>query len=99
MRSHPRIKFLPAYRDSRKNVDLWEIVPGEGVPAIAWDWPPITYGKVPPGFRQKPIGVPPTLSEGKTYSAGGAAYGANGGEVWFTIRDGKSIEVEKPGGH
>lgn len=97
----PENHVVPAYRDPSKNIDLWEIVPVEGTPDRAWDWPPITYGRIPSGFRQKTpeIGVPPPLSVGRTYAAGGAAYGANGGEVWFTIRDGKSIEVEKPGGY
>lgn len=94
-------QVLPAHRVPSKNIDLWEIVPSDGTPDRAWDWPPVTYGIVPPGFRQKTpeLGVPPPLTAGKTYAAGGEAYGANGGEVWFTIRDGKSIEVQKPGGH
>jgi hypothetical protein len=97
----PKNHVVPAYRDPSKNTDLWEIVPAEGTPDRAWDWPPITYGRVPSGFRQKTpeIGVPPALVAGRTYAAGGAAFGANGGEVWFTIRDGKAIEVQKPGGY
>ncbi|MFZ0063269.1 MAG: hypothetical protein WAL47_14655 [Pyrinomonadaceae bacterium] len=94
-------QVLPPHRDPSKNIDLWEIVPNEGTPDRAWDWPPITYGKVPPGFKQKtPIsGVPPSLTAGKVYAAGGEAYGANGGEVWFTITDNHSKAVAKPGGH
>lgn len=97
----PENQVRAADRNSERNIRLWKILPNEGTADIAWDWPPITYGKVPTGFRQEiPAQVePPQLTEGKVYSAGGPAYGANGGEVWFTIRDGKSVEVPKPGGY
>lgn len=90
-----------AYRDPSKNINLWEIVPNEGTPDIAWEWPPIIYGRVPSGFRQKTpeSGTAQQLVEGKVYAAGGPAYGANGGEIWFTVKDGKSIEMPKPGGY
>lgn len=89
----------PADQKPDKDIDLWKIVPEAGTPDIAWDWPEITYGKVPPGFRQElpKQGAPPALVEGKTYEAGGAAYGANGGFVLFVIRNAKSVEVPKPG--
>ena len=90
-----------AERDSSKNIRLWKILPKEGTSNIARNWPPITYGKVPDGFIQEfpAQGIPPNLAEGKVYAAGGPAFGANGGEVWFTIRDGRSVAVTKPGGH
>jgi hypothetical protein len=90
-----------AKRNSEKDTPLWKIRPKEGTADRAWDWPPITYGKVPTGFEQEfpEQSDPPQLVEGKVYAAGGPANGAKGGEVWFTIRDGKSVEVPKPGGY
>jgi hypothetical protein len=87
-------------RNPEKNIRLPKILPKEGTPDRAWDWPPITYGKVPTGFTQEipPQAEPPPLIEGKVYTAGGPAYGANGGDTWFKVRDGKSVEVPKPGG-
>ncbi|MEK6282274.1 MAG: hypothetical protein AABN95_18105 [Acidobacteriota bacterium] len=50
--------------------------------------------------KKSPLQAEPTqLVEGKVYTAGGPAYGANGGDIWFTIRDGKSIAVPKSGGY
>lgn len=97
----PANQVPAAQRNSEKDSLLWKIRPNEGTADVAWDWPPITYGKVPTGFKQE---LPaqsdaPQLVEGRVYAAGGPAYGANGGEVWFTIRDGKSVEVPKPGGY
>ena len=87
-----------AQQNPNRNIELWEIVPDKGTVDIARDWPAITYGKIPPGFHQKtPLqGDPPKLVEGKVYGAGGLAYGANGGGIWFTIKDGKSMIVAEP---
>ena len=97
----PANQVPAAQRNSEKDTLLWKIRPNEGTADVAWDWPPITYGKVPIGFKQE---LPaqsdvPQLVEGRVYAAGGPAYGANGGEMWFTIRDGKSVEVPKPSGY
>lgn len=55
---------------------------------------------MPTGFRQEiPTQFEPVnLIEGKVYAAGGPAYGANGGEIWFTIRNDKSVVIPQPGG-
>jgi hypothetical protein len=49
----------------------------------------------PEGFIQTipEIGAPPQLIEGRVYNVGGPAINANGGEVRFTLRDGKAIEI------
>jgi hypothetical protein len=98
----PENRVEVSNRDPRKNLLLWEIAPNDGTHDEVWLWPSITYGRVPSGFKQKfpPDGAAPSaLIGGKLYSAGGEAYNANGGEVWFVIRDGKSVEFTKPGGH
>jgi hypothetical protein len=96
----PPENLVPSARQNPdKNIELWEIQPDVGTMDIASSWPQITYGKVPPGFRQKTPsqGEAPKLVEGKVYGAGGLAYGANGGGIWFSIRDGKSVLVQEPG--
>ena len=95
-------KQTSAQRDPDKDTMLWEIWPASlsyGDRRI-WKLPDITYGKVPEGFVQKfpASGGPPALVEGKVYQAGGPASNANGGSVWFTIRNGQAVEVPKPGG-
>jgi hypothetical protein len=77
---------------------LWEVWPPDGL--IADQWPPVKYGQVPSGFKQKipEHGEPPPLEEGKMYEAGGPASNANGGSIWFKIQNGKSVEIPKPGG-
>ena len=74
---------------------MWEIRPAEE--NLISRLPEITYGVVPPGFRQlTPLeGQPPPLVEGKLYQAGGPAFDANGGSIRFTIRDGRPIEVKE----
>lgn len=88
----------PAQQNPDKDIDLWKIVPVAEPPPRAWDYPPIKYGRIPSGFRQElpKDGVPPPLVEGRLYEAGGQAYGANGGSVLFTIRNGKSEIVPEP---
>lgn len=76
---------------------LWELQPkGPRLPP-ADSWPPITYGTVPPDFKQiiPSSGHPKPLQEGKTYLAGGSASSANGGAVWFKIENGKPRELRK----
>jgi hypothetical protein len=76
---------------------LWEVQPKGPMLPTADSWPPITYGTVPPDFKQIiPSGGPPKpLEEGKTYLAGGSASNANGGAVWFKIENGKPKELRK----
>src|SRR5215217_5217760 len=76
---------------------FWEIRhKGPRLPP-ADSWPPITYGTVPPDFKQliPRSGKPKPLQEGKTYEAGGSASNANGGSVWFKIENGKPKEIPK----
>jgi len=84
----------PSFGDKK----LWEIRPNTS--ERIWKLPKITYGKVPEGFTQviPENGEPPPLVEGKMYEVGGPASGANGGTMWFTIRDGKSVRVPKTDG-
>lgn len=86
-------------RRSDVNLPIWSIEPTVADNKI-WNLPVITYGKVPPGFRQQfPLdGSPPVpLVEGKIYEAGGGAHGANGRLIWFKIQDGKTVEIPIPG--
>ncbi len=96
-------KLAPAQRDSRKNRLLWDIRPTDTTyeDLRIRNLPPIKYGEIPPGFSQKQPaqGNPPALVEGKVYEAGGPNTEANGGFVWFIIRNGKSEEIEQPGIH
>ena len=95
-------RLFPAQRDSRKDILLWQIwpsnLPDEDVRVRRL--PPITYGTLPQGFIQKipEHGEPPPLTEGKIYQAGGPNSNANGGFVWFTIRNGEVIRVMEPSG-
>jgi hypothetical protein len=59
--------------------------------------PPVTYGVIPDGFYQTlpSSGSPPPLQEGKIYAFGAETREAPGGDVWFTIRNGKSVTVVK----
>lgn len=88
----------PAQQNSDKDIDLWKIVPVAEPPLRAWDYPSITYGRIPSGFRQElpKDAVPPPLVEGRLYQAGGPAYGANGGAVLFKIGNGRSVVVPEP---
>lgn len=78
-----------------KGSAFWKILPSSRV--VASKSPPITYGVVPNGFYQTVPsgGSPPPLAEGKTYGFGAVTSGAQGGDVWFTIRDGKAVRVRK----
>ncbi len=88
----------PSRQNPEKDLVLWKIVPVTEPPPRAWDYPAIKYGGIPSKFTQElpKDGVPPPLVEGRLYEAGGPAYGANGGSVLFTIRDGKSVIVPEP---
>lgn len=78
-----------------KGSAFWVIVPKGTV--VASKSPKITYGVVPDGFEQRipENGSPPKLEEGKVYGFGAVTAEAPGGDIWFTIRDGKSIRVRK----
>jgi hypothetical protein len=78
-----------------KGSAVWVIVPKK--PIIASRSPSITYGVVPDGFEQEvpSSGTPPILEEGKTYGFGADTSEQPGRTVWFTIRDGKSVQVPK----
>jgi hypothetical protein len=93
------LKRLPIERNSDKDTVLWEIWPNNlsFEQTRIWKLPAITYGKIPQGFIQKiPVnGEPPSLVEGKMYSAGGPAANANGGFVLFTIRNGETVVIDE----
>ena len=76
---------------------LWQIEPrGDTREKMIFQYPPIKYGEVPPGFVQvvpEDNSPPPTLEEGKTYRVWAPTYNANGGDVSFAIESGKSVEV------
>jgi hypothetical protein len=74
---------------------FWVLVPKGNVNASKS--PPVTYGVVPDGFSQTvpSSGSPPKLEEGKIYAFGAETRKAHGGDVWFTIRNGKSVAVAK----
>jgi len=93
----------PSQRDGDKDRPLWQIWPSGLTPdkKAVRRLPPITYGLVPEGFVQKVSeeGPPPNLMEGKIYEAGGPASNANGGFVWFSIKEGEIMKVNAPGGY
>lgn len=93
----------PFDRDGNKNTLLWQVSPDDlnSHAKVISRLPPITYGSVPTGFMQKvpESGSPPILIEGKIYEAGGPASNANGGFVWFTVRSGRVVKVDAPGGY
>jgi hypothetical protein len=78
-----------------KGSEFWVIVPKSVITASVS--PPITYGVVPNGFAQQvpANGNPPPLEEGKVYGFGAVTREAPGGDVWFTIRNGKSVTIPK----
>ncbi len=91
-------KLYPAQRDSKRDNLLWQIWPNNAPSTRVRRLPSITYGTPPPGFIQKipEHGEPSPLIEGKVYEAGGPNSNANGGFVWFTIRNGEVIRVLEP---
>ena len=93
-------QVMSTQRQPDKDVVLWEIWPDKSTETEIKKLPHIKYGTVPSGFIQKiPAGGQPSpLIEGRVYAAGGPARNANGGSIWFSIRNGESVEVSKPGG-
>jgi len=81
-----------------KNVTLWRIVPQVNDTPID-NLPPITYGKIPPGFVQEipTDGQPPALVSGKLYQAGGPPVMMRGAIIRFEISNGKAAHVSIPG--
>jgi len=82
--------------DSKRGVQaIWEISPGEHAGESVGNLPPITYGSLPPGFRQKTpsSGAPPPLEEGKFYSIGAPSIGANFRGICFTVEGGEVIKA------
>lgn len=78
-----------------KGSAFWRLVPKKSITASMS--PPITYGVVPDGFVQEipSVGNPRPLEEGKTYGFGADTSSQPGRTVWFTIRNGKSVQVAK----
>ncbi len=73
---------------------LWRLDPGKVYTRVS-NLPAITYGVVPDGFSQifPKTGKPITLLEGKYNSIFAPSYNANHQETYFTIQDGKAIEI------
>jgi len=94
---------IRSQRDAGKNRLLWKLSPDSLTESqkVVSRLPPITYGSIPQGFVQKEPqeGAPAELVEGKIYEAGGPAYDANGGFVWFTIKGARVVKIEAPGGN
>jgi hypothetical protein len=86
----------PIDQDLAKNTLLWWIRTSHPIDKPMWSLAPITYGRLPEGFYQKePVsGSPPALVEGKVYDVWVVASGAAAGGARFTIRDGKSVQLE-----
>jgi hypothetical protein len=80
---------------SEDKLIMWEIWPKADTDTKIWHLPDITYGQIPPGFRQTipNQGNAPPLVEGKLYLAGGPASGARGASIYFTIRNGQATEA------
>ena len=74
---------------------FWRLSPKKTM--MASQSPPITYGVVPDGYVQEvpANGSPPPLQEGKTYGFGANTHGQPGRTIWFTIQDGKAVQVPK----
>ena len=73
--SWDELKLTPLQRGiAEDKLIVWEIWPAAADTKIA-DLPNITYGQVPPGFRQTipDHGTAPPLVEGMLYKAGGPA--------------------------
>jgi hypothetical protein len=80
---------------------LWEIEPqneGEAGAALVEDLKVITYGVVPPGYKQiKPrTGPAPPLVPGKRYGYWFVTVNAPHAAGYFEIRDGKAVPVPGP---
>jgi hypothetical protein len=78
-----------------KDSEFWKLVPERVI--VASESPPITYGVVPNGFAQEvpSNGSPPPLEEGRVYGFGAVTRNAPGGRIWFTIRNGQSVQVPR----
>lgn len=72
----------------------WVIVNNEGQERSVEQLGPVTYGKVPQGYKQiyPERGQASLLVEGERYNVRIATFNANGVDRFFVIRDGK-VEV------
>ncbi len=96
----PENQNIPfSHQDTDKNKILWWVFPTDTSAGMVQNLSPITYGVVPPKFVQKTPaeGSPPALVEGKVYEAGGPAISLPKGFLWFTIRDGRPVQIAIPG--
>ena len=82
----------------RENIVLWQIWPKDNTDNSADALPPITYGKVPPGFTQRipALGAPPPLVEGNIYEVGGPPIEVSEAYMRFTVRNGKAVKIPIP---
>ena len=94
------LAFLAVTDDSPNKVEkrssqiLWKIIPQSGKSEIG-QLPPITYGKVPPGFTQEipKLGAPPPLIAERFYQVSAPTSNAHGDWIFFMIRDGAATKV------
>lgn len=78
-----------------KNKVIWQILPVSSADGALSKLPPITYGTIPVGFRQKipAEGKPPQLQEGKLYEAGGPPVQMVRGIVRFKVVGGRVVRL------
>jgi hypothetical protein len=81
--------------------NIWRVSPVEGTNITASYLPTLTYGQVPPGFRQDvpASGSPPPLEEGKFYSVRTPTHGANFQALCFKMEGGNAVELPCPAGY
>lgn len=77
---------------------IWRFVPPNTDYLSMNRWPPVVYGTVPEGGKQTEpaTGPPPKLEEGKTYFVLAMTGGAGSGRAWFTIKNGRTVEIPEP---
>lgn len=89
---------VPDVEQSGDNPIIWWIAPNKSLNEPIRNLTPITYGKTPDGFHQKNPreALAPLLEEGKVYDVWVPVAGAKAGHLRFTIRGGKSVQLEIP---
>lgn len=89
---------LPISKRAKKDNLLWKIIKEDSAVIRADTIGTITYGKLPPGFRQEvpASGRAPNLGEGKIYEASGMLILMPEAIVRFTIRDRNVVELPMP---
>lgn len=95
----PETQQQSIQRSSDNNRLLWKIEPSKDSVDKIRALPPITYGIVPAGFKQvfpADGSSPAPLTNGKVFQAGGTAFNANGGFIWFKVDEKKTWTIPIP---